>query len=88
MFEKGTPRFQKKLNGRVFSLLSGGAGNYNYWHWLFDILPKIIITQSIINLNKINYFYMPELQEFQKRTLSLLGIKNYKIIISNINNLK
>ena len=43
VFEKGTPRFQKKLNGRVFSLLSGGAGNYNYWHWLFDLLPKIEI---------------------------------------------
>ena len=25
----------KKLNGKIFSLLTGGGGNQNYWHWLF-----------------------------------------------------
>ena len=30
VFEKGTPRLKKKINGRLFSLLTGGAGNYNY----------------------------------------------------------
>ena len=82
VIKKGTPYFLKRFKGTVLSLAQGASGDKNYFHWLFDILPKIIITQSIINLNKINYFYMPELQEFQKRTLSLLGIKNYKIINS------
>ena len=37
----GTPRIQKKLTGTVVSLLTGGGGNNNYFHWLFDVLPKI-----------------------------------------------
>ena len=82
VIKKGTPYFLKRFKGTVLSLAQGASGDKNYFHWLFDILPKIIITQSIVNLNKIDYFYMPELQEFQKRTLSLLGIKNYKIINS------
>jgi len=82
VIKKGTPYFLKKIKGTVLSLVQGASGDKNYFHWLFDILPKIIITKSLISLNKIDYFYMPELQEFQKRTLSLLGIKNYKIIDS------
>jgi len=82
VIKKGTPYFLKRFKGNVLSLAQGASGDKNYFHWLFDILPKIIITQSVISLNKIDYFYMPDLQEFQKRTLSLLGIKNYKIINS------
>ena len=36
VFEKGTARLKKSLNGTVFTLLTGGAGNSNYWHWLFN----------------------------------------------------
>ena len=73
VFEKGTPRFQKKLHGKVVSLLSGGAGNYNYWHWLFDILPRIKIVSNKLNLNEIDYFLLPDnTRRFQKETLSLL----------------
>lgn len=85
VIKKGTPYFLKKYKGTVLSLVQGASGDKNYFHWLFDILPKIIITKSLINLNKIDYFYMPELQKFQKRTLSLLGIRNYKIIDSKKN---
>ena len=34
----GTPRFKRKLRGTVLSLLTGGAGNENYWHWLYDVI--------------------------------------------------
>ncbi len=82
VIEKGTPYFLKKFDGTVLSLVQGASGDKNYFHWLFDILPKIIITQSVMSLNKIDYFYMPELQKFQRKTLSLLGIKNCKFINS------
>ena len=85
VIKKGTPYFLKKYKGTVLSLVQGASGDKNYFHWLFDILPKIIITKSLINLNRIDYFYMPELQKFQKRTLSLLGIKDFKIINSKKN---
>ena len=83
VFEKGTPRFQKKLNGKVVSLLSGGAGNYNYWHWLFDILPRIKIVSNKLNLNEIDYFLLPDnTRRFQKETLSLLNIPENKQLSS------
>ena len=83
VFEKGTPRFQKKLTGKVFSLLSGGAGNYNYWHWLFDILPRIKIIANKINLNEIDYFLLPDnSKRFQKETLSLINIPEKKQLSS------
>ena len=85
VIKKGTPYFLKKYKGTVLSLVQGASGDKNYFHWLFDILPKIIITKSLINLDRIDYFYMPELQKFQKRTLSLLGIKDFKIINSKKN---
>ena len=83
VFEKGTPRLQKKLSGKVLSLLSGGAGNYNYWHWLFDILPRIKIIANKIDLNEIDYFLLPDnSRRFQKDTLSLLNIPKKKQLSS------
>ena len=32
VFTKGTPRIKKKITGTVLSLLTGGAGNDNYFH--------------------------------------------------------
>ena len=37
----GTPRFKKKINGRVFNLAQGASGHSNYSHWLLDMLPKL-----------------------------------------------
>ena len=68
VLEKGTPRFQRRLKGSVLSLLSGGAGNYNYWHWLFDILPRIKIIADQFDLNQINYFYFLTIpKDFRKK---------------------
>jgi hypothetical protein len=47
VFKKGTPRILKKFNGVVASLLTGGGGNSNYWHWLFDVLPRIELIKKI-----------------------------------------
>ncbi len=76
VIKKGTPRLRKKINGTVFSLLTGGGGNSNYWHWLFDVLPRIeIFRKKNKNLDLINYFLFPSLNSrFQKETLNLLGI--------------
>ena len=78
----GTPRIQKKLNGVVVSLLTGGGGNNNYFHWLFDVLPKIAMLEKCYELNKINYFLCPNLNSWQLKTLNLLGIKRYKCLSS------
>jgi hypothetical protein len=50
VLKKGTPRFKKKIKGSVFSLLTGGGGNHNYWHWMFDVLPRFYLLE-IANIN-------------------------------------
>ena len=83
IFTKGTPRLKKKIKGKVLSLLSGGAGNDNYWHWLFDVLPRIDICENIIELDKIDFFLLPDnKRKFQIETLEILKIPKKKQISS------
>ena len=85
VFKKGTARLKKKINGTVFSLLTGGAGNSNYWHWLFDVLPRLKILNNELNYSNIDYFLFPDFNErFQKETLDLLDIPSSKIISSKV----
>lgn len=83
VFKKGTPRIKKKLDGNVLSLLTGGAGNDNYFHWLFDVLPRIALCEKIININEINHYLLPNNEKkFQKETLDLLDIPEAKRVSS------
>ena len=83
VFTKGTPRKLRNLNGSVLSLLTGGGGNNNYWHWLFDVLPRFSLCSRFVNLNEIDYFLLPSLlKEFQKETLDCLNIPKHKRISS------
>ena len=83
VFSKGTPKFKKKINGVVFSLLTGGGGNSNYWHWLFDVLPRFKIIDEKIDLKTIDFFLLPGTSEkFQNETLDLLGIPIHKRLSS------
>ncbi len=83
VLQKGTPKLKKKLKGSVFSLLTGGGGNSNYWHWLFDVLPRIKILDGIKKLDEIDFFLLPDnKKKFQKESLNLLNIPEKKIISS------
>ena len=85
IFIKGTPKIKKKVKGKVLSLLTGGAGNYNYWHWLFDVLPRIKIAQNVLNIDNIDYFLFPNVsKKFQKETINFLNIP-LKKCLSSIN---
>ena len=52
---KGTPYLKRKFKGRVLSLTQGASGHRNYFHWLYDILPKINICSNNYDLKKIDY---------------------------------
>ena len=83
VFEKGTPRILKNLKGIVVSLLTGGGGNSNYWHWLYDVLPRLAICEKIKKLDQIDYFVIPSLEKnFQNETLNELNISKKKILSS------
>ena len=83
VLKKGTPRIKKKITGSVLSLVQG-ASSVNYFHWLFDILPKIFICSKNYNISKIDNFYLPELQRFQIQSLNFFKIKKDKIINSKL----
>ena len=80
---KGTPSFKKKITGKVFSLVQGASGS-NYFHWLFDLLPKIEILFKNDYLKKIDFFYLPTINSFILRTLKSYGIKEKQLINSSI----
>lgn len=83
VFEKGTPKFKKKIKGSVFSLLTGGAGNSNYWHWLFDVIPRFAIVEKKISLDEIDFFLLPSTaKKFQQDILNLLDIPKNKRLSS------
>jgi len=83
VFKKGTPRKLRNLNGRVLSLITGGGGNNNYWHWLFDVLPRFSLCSKIFDLDKIDYFLLPDhIKKFQIETLDSLNIPFHKRLSS------
>ena len=81
----GTPSFIKKIKGKVFNLCQGDSGN-NYFHFMFDILPKIYLFKSQIDLKNINYFYLSDPKKWQINILKLIGIQKKKILSSKIYN--
>lgn len=81
VLKNGTTRFLKNINGKILSILTGAAGSYNYWHWLFDVLPRIHLYEKFYSLKNIDKIYVPSLNEkFQKESLNFLGFKKDKII--------
>lgn len=83
VFEKGTPRKLKKIEGVVASLLTGGGGNNNYWHWLYDVLPRLKLCEKIKKMEEIDYFIFPSTKKrFQIETLNQLNINKNKILSS------
>ncbi len=82
VIHQGTNRFQKKIDGKVLSLVQGGSGN-NYFHFLFDIVTKLKIYEEHFSLSEIDYFYVPGINSWQKQILSLFEINEKKLIDSN-----
>ncbi|MEE9361055.1 MAG: glycosyltransferase family 61 protein [Cellulophaga sp.] len=71
------------IKGGVFSLLSGGGANTNYYHWLFDSLPRLKILSESGYKNNVNKYLTPNLkQNYKLATLNALNIDSGQIIDS------
>ncbi len=81
VLKKGTNSFVKKIPGTVFNLAQGGSGN-NYFHFIFDILPKIFILKTKIKLSKINFYYVSSPKKWQIKIFAMLGIKYHQLLSS------
>jgi len=78
----GTNRFKKKIKGNILSLLQGSSGN-NYFHFLFDIIPKIILLEKKNLLKDINLFLLPNIKNWQITILSSFGIEEKQLLNSS-----
>ncbi len=81
---KGTPNFIKKIKGKLFNLCQGDSGN-NYFHFIFDILPKIYLLSLNIDLKKIDYFYVTDPKKWQVKIFNIFGINKKKLLSSKLN---
>jgi hypothetical protein len=71
----------EKYSGVVFTLLTGGGGVDNYFHWIIDVLPRLHLLRQAGLFEKVDWFVVPNYKlSFQKETLDLLGIPPEKII--------
>lgn len=67
------------IKGTVVIL--AGLANNIYFHWLFDILPRIkLLELAKINYREIDYFLVDNRTNFQKETLEIFGIPHDKIL--------
>jgi hypothetical protein len=75
--KNGTPKFYKKINFRVFSLLCGVDANNNYYHWFFDSISKYFIFKKFYKFTNNDFFLTPNLKyNYQIQSLKMLNIKN------------
>ena len=80
IFQYNTPRSLKKFKGPLLCTLTGGAGNNNYWHWMYDVLPRIGIVENKFKLKNFKSILVPDkIFAYQKETLNLLGVNNRSI---------
>ncbi len=81
VLKKGTTSFVKRFSGTVLNLSQGGSGN-NYFHFIFDIIPRIHISQKKIK-KKINFYYVSRPQKWQIKIFAILGVPKKKLIDSS-----
>lgn len=61
--------------GSVVSLLTGGGGSPTYFHWLYDVLPRIWLLEQAGYVRDGDRYLVPRLDHgFMHETLELLGI--------------
>ncbi len=66
------------------SLVLGAFGDFQYYHWLLDALPKIgLLENAGISIDDIDHVVFREVStDFHRETLQILGIPEEKIVES------
>jgi hypothetical protein len=73
--ELGIDRLPNIINSTVAVLLCGQVGHYNYFHWLYDVLPRLQLMESVIGKNERVKYLFPQLSlPFQRESIDILGI--------------
>lgn len=71
------------FKGQVVNLLTGGGGNYNYYHWLFDVIPRLFLVRDAVKIRGSATFLVPETKlPFQRSSMEMLGVHPKQMISS------
>jgi capsular polysaccharide biosynthesis protein len=75
----------QKIDDTV-AVLSAAGGTTMYFHWMFDVLPRLHLLKRSGMFDQVNKFIVNEIRyEFQRETLDILKIPKDKIITTHIN---
>ena len=80
----GITKFCKKFNIEVVSIISGKDAKDNYWHWLIDVLPRLIILEKELNYKEVTLLVPDYEKKYQKDSLECLR-KNKKTNYISLN---
>jgi hypothetical protein len=76
-------RLPMTVNTTVAVLLCGQVGHYNYFHWLYDVLPRLQLIEGFVGRDECVKVLLPQLAlPFQKQSLDLLGLQPSNVITS------
>lgn len=71
------------FQGTILSLLTGEGANYNYYHWFFDSIARIVIAESLMEKEAFLRYLVPDdTFGFQRDSLRHLGITQDRWISS------
>lgn len=72
-------------SAQVTSLLTGGGGNYNIYHWLYDSLPRLQCISDAGCNPFAGLVLVPSLAfDFQKESLSCMGFQFSQLLSSEL----
>ncbi len=83
VLKKGTPSMFKRYSGTVLNLAQGASGN-NYFHFFFDIIPKIYLIKKKTRI-KIDFYYVSTPKKWQIKIFKILGVLEDELINSSKN---
>ena len=88
----GITKFIKKKNLDVVSIISGRDSSNNYYHWLIDVLPRLLILENFFRKYKFEHLLVPNYKKnyqieslncfFEKKNINLtiyIAINTYNL---------
>ena len=88
IFNYGITKFCKKFNFDVISIISGRDAKDNYYHWLIDVLPRLIILEKELKKKLHLNLLVPDYNKnYQKESLECF-VKNKKVNYISLNKTK
>ena len=80
----GITKFLKKKNFDVISIVSGRDSSNNYYHWLIDVLPRLLILEDFFRKYKLKHLLVPNYEKkyqieslncfFEKKNINFINL--------------